>query len=269
MQLLGAAILAGIGFTMSLFIGMLAFPDPDTNTEVRFGVLAGSLLSPIVGYIVLSEASRSRQVTGAKRINEQLSPKPSPTVTVASAPPLRSNADHYEELATTGKIPKRWSFPAPIAASILKRSSAPCRANCSSSATSPTSCRPTKRAAKYHGVSAADRIRRHEPAHQKSSSSWVTPDAAASRLPSTRTQPSRRKRTSSPRWMSMLDDARPRSAEPRIRTALGERQPGSARKGRHQAVDHEPAHVPFRERSGRDAADCRSTGRTSTSRPAH
>lgn len=53
MQVLGTAVLAGIGFTMSLFIGILAFPDPTSSAEVRFGVLAGSLMSAIVGYIIL------------------------------------------------------------------------------------------------------------------------------------------------------------------------------------------------------------------------
>ncbi|MBA2126103.1 Na+/H+ antiporter NhaA [Hyphomicrobium methylovorum] len=54
MQLFGAAILGGIGFTMSLFIGMLAFPDPYTSADVRLGVLAGSLVSATAGYLVLS-----------------------------------------------------------------------------------------------------------------------------------------------------------------------------------------------------------------------
>lgn len=56
-QLFGTAILGGIGFTMSLFIGMLAFPSVETSAEVRLGVLAGSLLSALVGYAVLVTSS--------------------------------------------------------------------------------------------------------------------------------------------------------------------------------------------------------------------
>ena len=53
-QLFGTAILGGIGFTMSLFIGMLAFPEPAASADVRLGVLAGSLMSAVAGFIVLS-----------------------------------------------------------------------------------------------------------------------------------------------------------------------------------------------------------------------
>jgi NhaA family Na+:H+ antiporter len=53
MQLFGTAILGGIGFTMSLFIGMLAFPDIQTSADVKLGVLTGSLVSAIFGYVVL------------------------------------------------------------------------------------------------------------------------------------------------------------------------------------------------------------------------
>lgn len=57
MQLFGTAVLGGIGFTMSLFIGMLAFPDPQASAEVRLGVLAGSLVSATLGYIILSQTN--------------------------------------------------------------------------------------------------------------------------------------------------------------------------------------------------------------------
>ena len=52
------AILGGIGFTMSLFIGALAFDDAAHDTQVRLGVLAGSLLSALVGYLALRFAPR-------------------------------------------------------------------------------------------------------------------------------------------------------------------------------------------------------------------
>ncbi len=53
LHLYGAAALAGIGFTMSLFIGTLAFEGPDNQAAVRIGVLVGSLLSGMVGYAIL------------------------------------------------------------------------------------------------------------------------------------------------------------------------------------------------------------------------
>ncbi|MFN0218363.1 MAG: Na+/H+ antiporter NhaA [Hyphomicrobium sp.] len=59
-QLLGAAVLAGIGFTMSLFIGMLAFPDPSLADELRIGVLVGSTISAILGYLILRMATPMR-----------------------------------------------------------------------------------------------------------------------------------------------------------------------------------------------------------------
>ncbi len=52
-QLYGVAVLCGIGFTMSLFIGNLAFKDPLLIDETKFGVLAGSLVSALIGMTIL------------------------------------------------------------------------------------------------------------------------------------------------------------------------------------------------------------------------
>jgi NhaA family Na+:H+ antiporter len=49
----GAALLCGIGFTMSLFIGALAFPDPTLVEEAKIGTLAGSVVSGLFGYAAL------------------------------------------------------------------------------------------------------------------------------------------------------------------------------------------------------------------------
>jgi NhaA family Na+:H+ antiporter len=57
-QVYGVALLTGIGFTMSLFIGGLAFPDPALAAEVRLGVLGGSFLSAGAGYFALRFLAR-------------------------------------------------------------------------------------------------------------------------------------------------------------------------------------------------------------------
>jgi NhaA family Na+:H+ antiporter len=57
-SLYGTSVLAGVGFTMSLFIGTLAFGESDREAAMRLGVLVGSTLSGIIGTIVLSLAAR-------------------------------------------------------------------------------------------------------------------------------------------------------------------------------------------------------------------
>ena len=58
--LLGYASLAGIGFTMSLFIAMLAFDGTASVDAAKQGILAGSLLAGVAGAVILKAASHSR-----------------------------------------------------------------------------------------------------------------------------------------------------------------------------------------------------------------
>jgi len=59
-QMYGTALLTGIGFTMSLFIGTLAFSAPEAAAPLRLGVLAGSILSAVAGYAVLRLAPAAK-----------------------------------------------------------------------------------------------------------------------------------------------------------------------------------------------------------------
>jgi len=59
MQLYGVAILTGIGFTMSLFIGSLAFTDDKVYQHAdKLAILVGSFSSGIIGYLILFKAGR-------------------------------------------------------------------------------------------------------------------------------------------------------------------------------------------------------------------
>ena len=60
-QVYGVSLLCGIGFTISLFIGALAFTSPDNVAAAKLGVLTGSLIAGVGGWLVLHQA-------GAKRV---------------------------------------------------------------------------------------------------------------------------------------------------------------------------------------------------------
>lgn len=57
-QMTGVAFLCGIGFTMSLFIGLLAFDDPTLQDRVKIGILAGSVVSGVTGSALLATFKR-------------------------------------------------------------------------------------------------------------------------------------------------------------------------------------------------------------------
>ncbi|MGH8710078.1 MAG: Na+/H+ antiporter NhaA [Burkholderiales bacterium] len=62
-EMCGIALVCGVGFTMSFFIGSLAFEDaPEYGAGVRLGVLTGSLLSAVTGFLVLRFASRRSSI---------------------------------------------------------------------------------------------------------------------------------------------------------------------------------------------------------------
>lgn len=63
-SLYGTSILCGIGFTMSLFIGSLAFEGGGLNSsfDERLGILIGSFLSSVAGYLVLKFSLKSQDI---------------------------------------------------------------------------------------------------------------------------------------------------------------------------------------------------------------
>ena len=63
LQVYGIACLTGVGFTMSLFIGTLAFEGEETLNSVRLGVLMGSIASGILGYTLLRLSCKDTEGT--------------------------------------------------------------------------------------------------------------------------------------------------------------------------------------------------------------
>jgi Na+:H+ antiporter, NhaA family len=55
-QLVGVAALAGIGFTVSLFITSLAFQRPELQDAAKVGILAASLLAGLIGALLLTRS---------------------------------------------------------------------------------------------------------------------------------------------------------------------------------------------------------------------
>jgi NhaA family Na+:H+ antiporter len=63
MHVTGLGLLAGIGFTMSIFISLLSFTEAALQTEAKFAVLMASILAAIAGYVVLAAYAKRKGVT--------------------------------------------------------------------------------------------------------------------------------------------------------------------------------------------------------------
>jgi NhaA family Na+:H+ antiporter len=60
-QMLGAGFLAGIGFTMSIFIALLSFKNhPEIQDEAKFAILVASIISGISGYLLLKFVAKRK-----------------------------------------------------------------------------------------------------------------------------------------------------------------------------------------------------------------
>ncbi|HRD53866.1 MAG TPA: Na+/H+ antiporter NhaA, partial [Flavobacteriales bacterium] len=66
-QLLGASFLAGIGFTMSLFINELAFIDPDHRQQAKLGILLASFIAGTTGFFILRGTMPKAAAGGSDR----------------------------------------------------------------------------------------------------------------------------------------------------------------------------------------------------------
>ena len=67
LALYGVSLLTGIGFTMSLFIGSLAFEEPAYATSIRLGVFVGSILSGLCGFLLLRALGSPKRGGGAPK----------------------------------------------------------------------------------------------------------------------------------------------------------------------------------------------------------
>ncbi len=63
-HMLGASILAGVGFTMAIFVANLAFTDPDLISVAKLGILSASLLAGVAGFALLAMQARRDQKKG-------------------------------------------------------------------------------------------------------------------------------------------------------------------------------------------------------------
>jgi hypothetical protein len=112
-QLYGVSLLCGIGFTMSLFIGGLAFEHSDFEANIRLGVITGSVICAVLGAAVILFSPRPKPADTAA-IDEAPSAEPAVAVEIvenSSAIPESSTEatapnDTVEDTAEPKKPPE-------------------------------------------------------------------------------------------------------------------------------------------------------------------
>jgi NhaA family Na+:H+ antiporter len=67
-HIFGLSLLAGIGFTMSIFIALLSFSNPDYKVEAKFAILIASMLSGIAGYVFLNSLNNKETKKKLKEV---------------------------------------------------------------------------------------------------------------------------------------------------------------------------------------------------------
>jgi Na+:H+ antiporter, NhaA family len=73
-EIVGVGFIAGVGFTMSLFVGALAFDDPALATPVRLGVYVGSILSALLGLLILAKVLPKTSIAEVANSDDQTKP---------------------------------------------------------------------------------------------------------------------------------------------------------------------------------------------------
>ena len=67
--MIGAGFLAGIGFTMSIFIALLSFKGhPEIQDEAKFAILIASVLAGVIGYSLLNLVSKRKKKIGESKV---------------------------------------------------------------------------------------------------------------------------------------------------------------------------------------------------------
>ena len=83
-QIVGLAALAGIGFTVSLFVTELAFTDELLGNRAKIGIFIGSTISGVIGYVLLRRSPTPQESLEASRKEMGLEPPPGPEASAST-----------------------------------------------------------------------------------------------------------------------------------------------------------------------------------------